>query len=86
MISLETYKSIVADRPKKATGPEVGFRPDNDEGFPCASCIHWFYSPMMSHSVCEIMRPKTQNEQVPANWTCVFHTSDGDNFPKLEKK
>lgn len=82
MLSKSEYDAIVDDRPRKAAPEDVNFRPDDGEGFPCVSCIHFYVGIAMEHTVCEIMRPP--DEQVPWNWTCNFHTSDGETFPKLK--
>jgi len=83
LATLEQYQAIMSDRPTKFAPEDVDFKEDAGEGYPCASCIHWYIGPAMEHNVCELMRPP--DEQVPALYTCQFWTMNGTKFPKLTK-
>ena len=80
MVSKTDYEALLKDHPRKFKPSDVGF--GRDEKYPCASCIHFYTGVAMERNVCEIMRPK--DEIVPWNWSCKFHTTDGEHFPKLE--
>jgi len=84
--TLEEYRQLIADRPKKFTAEEVGFKSEseNDSILNCCSCAHWFQSPARNSSVCEIYRPADDGD-VPSLGVCMFHTIDGKHFPLLEK-
>jgi len=81
--SLEDYEHLLEDRPRKFSPAEVGFQKDKTGLYPCLSCVHFYIGMAMEHNVCEIMRP--EDEQIPWDFTCQFHTMDGKTFPKMEK-
>jgi len=82
-VSLEEYERLMEDRPAKFTAEEVNFHLAKAHEPMCCACMHWYRGAVMEKDVCEIMRPK--NEQVPWNWTCQFHTKDGERFPLYDQ-
>lgn len=84
IVSFSDYQKILDDRPVKFTPEEVNFHKAKLDEEPCASCIHWFHAPIRDTNVCEIMRPA--DEDVPPNWTCAFHTKDGEHYPYQEER
>ena len=83
LATLAQYKQLMDDRPVKFKPEDVDFREDNDEGYPCAGCVHWYIGPMAQHQVCEVVRPPSEN--VPWNYTCIFWTRDWENHPKVNE-
>lgn len=82
LVTLEQYYRLMDNRPEKFKPEEVKFQ--YSEGVdPCCACVHWFHNPITDSKVCEVMRPP--EEEVPADWTCMFFTQDYETFPKLEE-
>lgn len=83
--TLEQYYQAMDDRPEKFTPEQVKFAKAPDS-YTCANCVHWFHNPITDSKVCEIMRPDTEDEIVPPDWTCMFWTMDYETFPKMEEQ
>lgn len=79
------YFALYDERPVKFTAEDVRFTPQTIDSMPCCSCINWFYSPAMEHSVCQVFRPEGKDENVPSIASCMFWTRDNESFPKLEE-
>lgn len=84
LATLEQYYTMMDRRPDKFTPEQVQFQKDAD-GYPCCACVHWFWNPLTGSMVCEVMRPDSEDEIVPADWTCQFFTRDYETFPKMEE-
>lgn len=81
---LELYREIINDRPKKLTESEVNYRESDSPVYAkrCRRCLHFFERALDGFSVCELMRPDS-DESVEPDHVCDFFTRDGEDFPLL---
>lgn len=83
MKSLEAYKELVEDRPRKWSEEDVNYRKAEGKE-ECERCIHFFERRIDKFGVCELMRSeRTDEDGVNPEWTCSFFTKDGKTFPLL---
>lgn len=87
MVTLDTYREIVADRPHKLNAEQVGYRKAEAGEPSCKACLHFFERRLDKFGVCELYRDEDIDEQgINPNWTCSFQTVDGKKFPLLKEK
>lgn len=83
LATFDDYLDIMADRPVKLTPAEVLYSPSPKFDQICGECVHFFRSPAAKRTVCEIMRPETDTENVSHVGYCAFWTADYHTFPLL---
>ena len=84
-VTKDTYDRLLENRPFKLSPEEADYRPA--EGTEkCGNCIHLFERVADEFKVCEVVRPDEDGiEAIFPNYTCMFQTSDGENYPLLEE-
>jgi hypothetical protein len=84
MVTIQNYRKLIADHPRKFTEAEVGFEPHPEQGLQCGGCFHFYSSIAADRNVCEIYRAK-DGSSIPEDGHCAFWTKTGKRFPLLVK-
>lgn len=84
MVSLDDYRSLMADRPEKLTAEDSHYR-DSMGRQRCGNCLHFFQRKIDDYGVCEVVRPDDP-EEVELDKVCDFWTVDGKRFPLLKEQ
>lgn len=83
LVSPETYRLLMRDRPGKFTEKQVGFERDTKAAEHCGDCFHWYVSKVAGRKVCEIFRPADDSNVEPED-SCRYFSADGETFPRLK--
>jgi hypothetical protein len=83
MVSLNDYRKLLEERPRKFTAEEVEYNKDAEgKNEICFKCLHYFRRTIDDFGVCEIFRSEeTDVDGVKPDATCRFFTHDGKLFP-----
>ena len=84
MVTLQQYRKLVADHPRKFDGPEIEFSPKGEPGYECHACFHFYDGNVAKRSVCEIYRG-AEGGSVPSEGGCRFWTRDGKRHPLFQR-
>jgi hypothetical protein len=82
-IDQHDYDELMADRPRKFTADEVGYRkaPRGSE-YRCGNCFHFYARQIDGRTVCEIFRsPETDEDGVDPRYFCTWWNSNGIDHP-----
>jgi hypothetical protein len=88
VIDKAEYDKIIAERPRKFTPEQVGYRkaPRGSEQR-CQNCAHFFERVVDGLTTCEIMRStETDEKGVDPKYLCDWWTRDGEDHPLASDK
>jgi len=88
MIDKREYDKLIAERPRKFTPNEVGYRkaPRGSEQR-CENCGHFYVRKVDGFTTCEIMRSaETDEKGVDPKYLCNWWTRDGEDHPLAGKE
>ena len=85
LASMIEYEELMDLRPPKLNQNSSSYHLAVGDEYRCDECAHFFIRHLDGYAVCEIVRPVPE-EQIMPEWTCMFYTPDGSEFPMFKGK
>ena len=84
--TLEEYRRLMSERPRKFSADEVNYRRSGGEE-KCCHCISFYERRADDLGTCEIFRSsETDRDGVRPYYVCDFYSTEGEDFPLYPNK